>query len=84
SLTAQAAVRKGKYVAANIIRAQQNRVQKIYTYQALGSFVSMGRADGVGWLGTPLNLVTGLPAFAVKELIEAQYDLFVKGTDTYF
>jgi NADH dehydrogenase len=29
------------------------------------------------------NIVTGLPALAIKEIVEAQYDLLLMGIDTY-
>ncbi len=84
SLTAQAAVRKGKQVAANIKRLQQGRLPYIYSYNELGYFVSLGPLDGIGWMLFRYNIITGLPAFAIKEAIEAQYDWFVEGVDLYF
>jgi NADH dehydrogenase len=84
SLTAQAAVRKGKQVATNIKRLQQGRLPYIYTYDELGYFVSLGPLDGIGWMLFRYNIITGLPAFAIKEAIEAQYDLFIDGVDLYF
>jgi len=84
SLTAQAAIRKGKQVATNIKRLQQGRLPYIYTYDELGYFVSLGPLDGIGWMLFRYNIITGLPAFAIKEAIEAQYDWFVDGVDLYF
>ena len=84
SLTAQAAVRKGKQVAANIKRLQQGRLPSIYAYGELGYFVSLGPLDGIGWMLFKYNIITGLPAFAIKEAIEVQYDWFVDGVDLYF
>jgi len=84
SLTAQAAIRKGKQVAANIKRLQQGRLPYIYSYDELGYFVSLGPLDGIGWMFFKYNIITGLPAFVIKETIEAQYDWFVDGVDLYF
>jgi len=84
SLTAQAAVRKGKQVAANIKRLQQGRLPYLYTYDELGYFVSLGPSDGIGWMLFKYNIITRLPAFAIKEAIEVQYDWFVDGVDLYF
>lgn len=83
ALTAQAAVRKGKQVAENIKRLQQKRLPYMYTYNELGYFVSLGSSDGIGWLLFKNNIVKGLPAFAIKQTIELQYDLFVDGLDLY-
>lgn len=84
ALSAQAAVRKGKQVVANILRLQQKRLPYIYAYDELGYFVSLGSWDGVGWLLLKLNVLSGLAASVIKEAIEAQYDLFVDGLDLYF
>ena len=83
SLSAQAAVRKGKLVAENVRRALEGRPLERYTYREVGYFLSLGYWDGLGWVGWPGNVLTGLPAFAVKEVVEAQFDLFVGGWDTY-
>ena len=50
AMTAQAAVRKGKHVAANISRIERGRAPIAYGYQELGYVVSLGRFDSVGWL----------------------------------
>ncbi|WP_305046629.1 NAD(P)/FAD-dependent oxidoreductase [Geoalkalibacter sp.] len=81
--TAQAALRKGALVAENIAQSAAGRRQKTYLYREIGYFVSLGAADGVGWLGWRGNVLTGTPAFAVKEVLEAQYDLFLRGIDSY-
>lgn len=83
ALTAQAAVRKGKQIAENIKRLQQNRLPYMYLHPELGYFVSLGATDGIGWVGFKSNIVKGLAAFAIKEAIEFQYDLFVDGLDLY-
>jgi NADH dehydrogenase len=83
-LTAQAAVRKGKQVAHNIKRLQQNRLPYIYAYRELGYFISLGLRDGIGWIIVKNNIIRGLPAFAVKEMIETQYSLLTEGVDLYF
>lgn len=83
SMSAQAAVRKGKAVAANIARALSGRKLERYNYREVGYFLSLGYWDGLGWIGLPGNVLSGLPALAIKEVIEAQFDLFVGGVDTY-
>lgn len=82
--TAQAAVRKGKLTARNILRhAGFPGLLEPYVHQDLGSVVNLGAHDAVGWLGTRSNLVTGISALAIKEIVEAQYDLMLSGVDTY-
>jgi NADH dehydrogenase len=83
ALTAQAAVRKGKHVAANITRLERGRIPVAYGFQELGYVVSLGRLDCVGWLLVPGNVVRGVAAVAIRNIVEAQYDLFVDGLDTY-
>jgi len=84
SLTAQAALRKGKQVAVNIKRIQSRRLPYFYAYNELGYFISLGPRDGIGWLGSKYNVIKGLPAYLLKETIEAQYNLFIEGVDLYF
>lgn len=84
TLTAQSAVRKGKLTARNILR--HSGILKLlepYLHHEIGYVVSLGSADAVGWLVSEGNLVTGMPALAIKELVEAQYDLLLVGIDTY-
>ncbi len=83
SMSAQAAVRKGKVVAENVRRTFAGARLERYNYREVGYFLSLGYWDGLGWIGWPGNVLTGLPAFAVKEAVEAQFDLFVTGWDTY-
>ena len=83
AMTAQAAVRKGKHVAANITRIERGRAPIAYGYQEIGYVVSLGRFDSVGWLLVRENIVQGLAATALRGIVEAQYDLFVDGIDTY-
>jgi NADH dehydrogenase len=84
TLTAQAAVRKGKLVARNLLR-HSGRLPLLepYLHQDLGYVVSLGPEDAVGWIGLEGNIVAGFPAVVVKELVEAQYDLLLAGIDTY-
>lgn len=84
ALTAQAAVRKGKLVARNLLR-HSGRLPLLepYLHQDLGYVVSLGPEDAVGWIGLERNIVAGFPAVVVKELVEAQYDLLLAGIDTY-
>lgn len=84
TLTAQSAVRKGKLVARNILRHSGfPGLLEPYLHHDLGYVVSLGPTDAVGWLGTTGNIVTGMPALAIKELVEAQYDFLLAGIDTY-
>jgi NADH dehydrogenase len=52
-------------------------------HQDIGYLLSLGPDDAVGWIGSKSNIVSGLPAFIAKEGIEAQYDLLLKGVDSY-
>jgi NADH dehydrogenase len=81
--SAQAAVRKGRHVAACAERISKGLAPVAYDAQELGFFLSMGALDGVGWAGTRRNVVTGLPAYAIREAIEARYELFLAGIDTF-
>lgn len=84
ALTAQSAVRKGLTVARNILRQHGDLILPLpYVFQELGYLVSLGPSDAVGWLGLKQNIVAGFPAFVLKELVEAQYDLLLSGIDTY-
>ena len=82
-LTAQAAVRKGKIVARNIIRFSGGEKPQTYRYQEKGYLVSLGALDAIGWIGLRCNLVRGFPASVIKDGMETQYDLFLNGVDTY-
>ncbi len=82
-LSAQAAMRKGKLVAANIRAQAERKTMSAYTYRESGYMVSLGRHDAVGWLGLRTNIVKGLPALACKEALESQYNLYLGGVDTY-
>ncbi len=77
SSSAQVAIRKGRLVGENVYRYHLGLKLKPYTYQEQGYFISMGPADGAGWLGRPENVVTGLPAFFIKEAVETWYDLSI-------
>jgi NADH dehydrogenase len=81
--SAQAAVRKGRHVASTIQRQQSGQKPLRYAAKELGFFLSMGALDGIGWMGRRSRVVTGVPAFAVREAIETRYDLFVAGLDAY-
>lgn len=84
TLTAQSAVRKGKLVARNILRHSGfPGLLEPYLHHELGYVVSLGPSDAVGWLVSEGNLITGIPALTIKELVEAQYDLLLAGIDTY-
>lgn len=83
SMTAQAAVRKGKLVARNIVRLRDGEKLQSYRYQEKGHLVSLGALDAIGWIGLHCNLVRGFPASVIKDAMETQYDLFLDGVDTY-
>jgi NADH dehydrogenase len=83
SLTAQAAVRKGKLVARNIVRLSDGKQPQTYRYQEKGYLVSLGALDAIGWIGLRCNLVRGFSASVIKDGMETQYDLFLSGVDTY-
>lgn len=84
TLTAQSAVRKGKLVARNVLRHSGfPGLLEPYLHHELGYVVNLGPSDAVGWLVSEGNLITGIPALTIKELVEAQYDLLLAGIDTY-
>lgn len=84
TLTAQSAVRKGKLVARNMLRhSSVINILEPYLHRDLGYVVSLGSSDAVGWLALEGNVVHGLPAQIIKEVVEAQYDLLLTGVDTY-
>jgi NADH dehydrogenase len=84
AMTAQSAVRKGKLAARNILRHSGIlKVLEPYLHRDIGYVVSLGPTDAVGWLALENNVVTGMPALVIKEIVEAQYDLLLTGVDTY-
>jgi len=84
TMTAQSAVRKGQLVARNVLRHSGSlRLLEPYLHRDLGYVVSLGPMDAVGWLALEGNVVAGIPALMIKELVEAQYDLLLSGIDTY-
>lgn len=84
TLTAQSAVRKGKLAARNMLRHSSIiNILEPYLHRDLGYVVSLGSSDAVGWLALEGNVVHGLPAQVIKEVVEAQYDLLLTGVDTY-
>ncbi len=83
-MTSQSALRKGKAAAKNILlKAGLLRFCLPYMHQDMGYLLSLGPDDGVGWIGSKSNIISGLPAFIAKEGIEAQYDLLLSGVDSY-
>jgi NADH dehydrogenase len=83
-MTSQSALRKGKAAAKNILlEAGILRFCLPYMHQDIGYLLSLGPDDGVGWIGSKNNIVSGLPAFIAKEGIEAQYNLLLSGVDSY-
>lgn len=84
ALSAQSAVRKGKLVARNILRHSGfPGLMEPYLHQNLGYVVNLGPSDAIGWLVAEGNLITGISALTIKEIVEAQYDLLLSGIDTY-
>ncbi len=84
AMTAQSAVRKGKLAARNILRhSGLLKVLEPYLHRDLGYVVSLGPDDAVGWLAVENNVVTGVPAMVIKEIVETRYDLLLSGVDTY-
>ena len=84
TMSAQSSVRKGKLAARNILRSSGAlKLFEPYLHQDLGYVVSLGPADAIGWLALENNVVGGIPALVIKELVEAQYDLLLTGIDTY-
>lgn len=84
AMTAQSAVRKGKLAARNILRhSGLFKILEPYMHHDIGYVVSLGPMDAVGWLALENNVVTGIPAYVIKEIVEAQYDLLLTGIDTY-
>jgi NADH dehydrogenase len=82
--TAQSAVRKGILAARNILRHSGSlKLLEPYLHRDLGYVVSLGPKDAVGWLASEGNVVTGMPALVIKEVVEAQYDLLLEGINSY-
>lgn len=77
TLSAQVAVHKGRLVAENIVRHCLGLALKPYRFRETGYFISLGPADGVGWLDRSENIVTGLPAFFIKQAVETLYELSI-------
>ena len=84
TMSAQSSVRKGKLTARNILRSSGKlKLFEPYLHHDLGYVVSLGPTDAVGWLALENNVVNGIPALIIKELVESQYDLLLSGVDTY-
>ncbi len=84
-LTSQAAIRKGKAAANNILlKAGLLRFCLPYMHQELGYLLSLGDGDAAGWLVSKSNIITGMPAYLAKQASEVQYDLLLSGIDSYF
>lgn len=84
TMSAQSAVRKGKLAARNILRhSGMLKLLEPYLHHDLGYVISLGPTDAVGWLALEGNVVSGIPALVIKEVVEAQYDLLLTGIDTY-
>lgn len=83
-MSAQTAVRKGKLAARNLLRhSGRLKLLEPWLHRDMGYVINLGPYDAVGWFGLERNVVGGLPAAVVKEVVEAQYDLLLAGIDTY-
>lgn len=69
--TAQAAQQMGRYAGRTALRMLAGKPLKPFTPQIKGVFASLGQHQGVGMIGA--EHFSGLPAMAVKKLIEAQH-----------
>lgn len=84
TMTAQSAVRKGRLVARNILRMCGHiKLLEPYLHQDMGYVVSLGRSDAIGWIGMERNVVYGPAACMAKEMVDGQYNMLLKGFDTY-
>lgn len=84
ALSAQTALRKGRLAARNMLRhASHFKLLEPYLHRDLGYVIGMGPTDAVGWVALEGNIVAGQPAMLLKEVVEAQYDLLLAGTDTF-
>ena len=82
--TAQSAVRKGILAARNMLRHSGSlKLLEPYLHRDLGYVISLGPEDAVGWLASEGNVITGMPALVIKEVVEAQYDLLLEGINSY-
>jgi len=81
--TAQTAVRKGRHVADTVAQVAKGRTPEPWDAQQLGFFLGLGPRDAVGWVFNPAALISGLPAVAAREAIEARWDLLLRGVDTF-
>lgn len=81
--TAQTAVRKGRHVAETIMAVAQGREPASWDARQLGFFLSLGPRDAVGWAFARAALITGRPAVAAREAIEARWDLLLRGLDSF-
>jgi NADH:ubiquinone reductase (H+-translocating) len=81
--TAQTAVRKGRHVASTVARVLAGREPPKWRAQQLGFFLSLGPRDAIGWAFRRGTLITGLPALAAREAIEARWELLLRGFDSF-
>lgn len=81
--TAQTAVRKGRHVAETVARVAAGRSPDDWDARQLGFFLSLGPHDAIGWVFARAALVSGLPAVAAREAVEARWDLLLRGIDSF-
>ncbi len=80
TLTTKSVVRKRKLAVRNIL--WHFRCIQAIRDRDTGHIASLGllmKSDGA----SQKNVVTGLPALAIREIVESQYDLLLMGIDTY-
>jgi NADH dehydrogenase len=81
--TAQAAVRKGRCAADTVGSLARGREPEVYDAKRLGFFLSLGPGEAVGWALSPTAVLSGAPAVAAREAIEARWALLLQGLDTF-
>jgi NADH:ubiquinone reductase (H+-translocating) len=69
--TGQAAVQMGHAAGSNILRRIKGQAEQPFVPRIKGSFASLGRQQGVGQMGE--EQFVGLPALAIKHMIEAHH-----------
>jgi NADH:ubiquinone reductase (H+-translocating) len=81
--TAQTAVRKGRHVAGTIAALAAGDAPEDWDARQLGFFLSLGPRDAIGWIFSRAALISGLPAVAARDAIEARWDLLLRGLDSF-
>ncbi|HLN61979.1 MAG TPA: NAD(P)/FAD-dependent oxidoreductase, partial [Symbiobacteriaceae bacterium] len=69
--TGQAAVQMGRQAGRNILHRLRGQAEEPFVPHLKGAFASLGRKQGVGQMGE--EQFAGLPAVAIKHMIEAHH-----------